>query len=260
MRTTSHQLLAAVLFAAAALVSTSPAHAQSVGDYVTPVEPIDLKIKDRVIATVKPKDVLKVEKVQEDWIWVATTSNDRGWLMKGDVKPTKAPKAAAPDSPDAPVSPLPGQSVSPSPSASPSADPPVDDRLYLIGAMGATQVYLSYAYIGAIGDGFVNKSYDSAKVKELMGEVSGMSQHLVTQLKKVNEGELTAEDREAITQMIDINTLLKKEADALASYSEKPSPLNAETFENVRIEVWPKIAKLLGIKTEGEEAKDKPAK
>ena len=235
--------LTRVLTSLAMALMTASASAQSVGDTVTPIEPVDLKIKDRVIATVKPKELLTVEKVQEEWLWVANAANDRGWLMKTDVKITKPP-GAAPESPSAkPMAP-----------AEPGKEPPVDDRLYLIGAMGATQVYLSYAYIGAIGDGYVNKSYDTAKVQELMGEVSGMSQHLVSQLEKVNAGDLTAEDREAITQMIDINKLLKNEADKLVAFSEKPTTVNAEAFEAVRREVWPKIAKLLGINTAGEDA------
>ena len=73
--------------------TSSPAQAQAVNDTVTPKEPIDLKIKDRVIATVKPKDVLTVEKVQEDWLWVVTAKNEHGWLMKGDVEPIKLPAA-----------------------------------------------------------------------------------------------------------------------------------------------------------------------
>ncbi len=166
---------------AAVLGTAIPASsmAQEVGETVTPKEPIDLKIKDRVITTVKPKDVLTVEKVQEDWLWVATAKSERGWLMKGDVTIVRNPPAAPPAASRKPTAPD-------EPGAKPAAaEPPVDDRLYLIGAMGATQVYLSYAYIGAIGDGYVNKSYDAAKVQELMGEVSGMSQHLVTQLEKV---------------------------------------------------------------------------
>jgi len=231
------------------LLSSSPVAAQKVGDTVTPLETVDLKIKDRVIATVKPRDLLTVEKVQEDWLWVASANSERGWLMKADVQIAKMPPAA----PDSPV-------AKPSAPAEPGAEPPVDERLYLIGAMGATQVYLSYAYIGAIGDGYVNKSYDAAKVQELMGEISGMSQHLVQQLEKVNAGELTNEDRTAITQMIDINRLLKKEADALVLFSQKPTAQNAESFEAVRREVWPKIAKLLGIPTTDEaQTEEKPA-
>jgi hypothetical protein len=240
-------VLQGIVGAVLLLASSSPVAAQNVNDTVTPREPIDLKIKDRVIATVKPKDILTVEKVQDDWLWVANAKNERGWLMKGDVEPAKP----------APVSPA--TKTTPSAPAEPGTEPPVDDRLYLIGAMGATQVYLSYAYIGAIGDGYVNKSYDAAKVQELMGEVSGMSQHLVQQLEKVNAGDLTNEDRTAITQMIDINRLLKKEADALVTFSQKPTAANAESFEAVRREVWPKIAKLLGIPTEdGKDANSLP--
>jgi hypothetical protein len=234
-------------WAAVTVLAPAVGLAQDVGDAVTPIEPIDLKIKDRVITTVKPRDVLTVEKVQEDWLWVATAKNERGWLMKGDVKIAKPPVAQSSASTTKPMAP-----------AAPGTEP-VDERLYLIGAMGATQVYLSYAYIGAIGDGFVNKSYDAAKVQELMNEVSGMSQHLVQQLEKVNAGELTDEDRQAITQMIEINTLLKREADALVAFSKKPTTQSAESFESVRREVWPKIAKLLGIAAGEDAGQDQPA-
>ncbi len=47
--------------------------------------------------------------------------------------------------------------------------------------------------------------------------------------------------------MIEINKLLKKEADALVAFSQKPTAANAESFETVRRDVWPRIAKLLGI-------------
>ena len=88
-----------------------------------------------------------------------------------------------------------------------------------------------------------------------------MSQHLVSQLERVNDGDLTKEDREAITQMIEINKLLKKEADHLVAFSQKSTSQNATAFNDVRLEVWPKIAKLLGIKTDADDpaAEEKPA-
>jgi hypothetical protein len=56
--------------------------------------------------------------------------------------------------------------------------------------------------------------------------------------------------------MIDINRLLKKEADALVAFSKEPTEKNAASFESVRREVWPKIARLLGIPTADENAQE----
>lgn len=227
----------AAIFAAALgiAVIASPVQAQKVGDSVSPKRQVNLKVKDEVKAVAKPGDVLTVERERDDWLWVKTADGKNGWVLKEDVV-AAAPAPATPSKttpPDAPPA---------------TGEPPVDERLYLIGAMGATQVYLTYAYVGAVGDGFVNKTYDSAKVQELMGEVTGMTDHLIKQLQRVRDSELTVEDRAALDQMIDINQLLKKQSEALAAYSRDSSQENARAFDDVRVEVWPKISALLGIK------------
>jgi hypothetical protein len=216
--------------ASLAVLHGATAYGQSVGDKVTPKKAVELKVKDRVVTIANPKDVLTVEKTNDDWVWVKTDSSQRGWVQKIDVKAVEATGPTAPDSPES------------------APAEPVDDRLYLIGAMGATEVYLTYAYIGAVGDGFVKETYDAQKVNELMTEVGRMTDHLITQLKKVRDGELTDEDRKAIDQMIEINELLHKQSQSLIAYSESQTVETAQSFDEVRKAVWPKISTLLGIK------------
>jgi hypothetical protein len=221
-------------------VAPSSARAQQVGDSVTPTKNVELKVKDSVIATATSKDTLIVEKLGEGWLWVRNAEGKKGWVQAGDVQVVAAPQR----NPPAGREPEPRR-----PATAATDEPPVDDRLYLIGAMGATQVYLTYAYVGAVGDGFVNKTYDAPKVQELMGEVAGMTDHLIKQLRKVRGGELTDDDRKAIDEMIDINVMLKKQAEALSAFSQDASDENAKSFEEVRTEVWPRISNLLGIKS-----------
>lgn len=217
-------------------------HAQQVGESVTPTKNVELKVKDTVVATANAGESLVVEKLGEGWLWVRNGQGKKGWVQTADVQ-----VAAASPSPRNP--PAAREAEPRPPTARSAAEPPVDDRLYLIGAMGATQVYLTYAYVGSVGDGFVNKTYDAAKVQELMGEVAGMTDHLIKQLRKVRGGELTDDDRKAIDEMIDINVMLKKQAEALSAFSKDDSDENAKTFEDVRTEVWPRISGLLGIKS-----------
>jgi hypothetical protein len=113
--------------------------------------------------------------------------------------------------------------------------------------MGATQVYLTYAYIGAIGDGFVSETYDGERTRTLMNEVRGMTDHLVVQLRKLRSSPLSPEDQQAVDQMIGINEKLKELAQALAVYAADPQPESAEAFDKIRVGVWPQIADLLGI-------------
>jgi hypothetical protein len=245
------RVFAVAVMATVFVGASDAAYAQRVGDTVSPKKNVELKVKDVVIATATTKDALTVEKLGEGWLWVRNAEGKKGWVQSADVQVTATP----------PTTPPPGRSPEPRAAAASPAEEPVDDRLYLIGAMGATQVYLTYAYVGAVGDGFVNKTYDAAKVQELMGEVAGMTDHLIQQLRKVRGGELTDDDRTAIDEMIDINVMLKKQAEALSAFSKEDSEENAKTFEDVRTEVWPRISNLLGIKAaaESESAATPPA-
>jgi hypothetical protein len=218
------------------VVSPTPASAQVVGDRVAPRRAIELKVKDQVMAKAGPEETLTVEKTQDDWLWVATAAGVHGWVLKEDVKPAQSP--AAP-----PARAEPSQAP-----ANPQDDANIDDRLYLIGAMGATQVYLTYSYIGAIGDSYVHKTIEAAKVQDLMSEVDGMGDHLVKNLKEVRDGDLTEEDRAAIDQMIAINEMLQTQAQALSAFSADPTPENAQTFDSIRMRVWPLISNLLEIR------------
>ena len=217
--------------------------AQDVGDEVIPKSEITLKIKSEVIETVGPSDVLVVEQVRDGWLWVQTAAGKNGWVKSDAVTlrqeaPPAAPEDAAPASPDEPETPV----------------DPEADRLYLIGAMGGSHVYTTYAYIGVLADSLSKDLYTNDQIKELLNETVAMSESLLKQLRKVRAGGLSETDAAAIDNMIEIYKLLQDEARAAAKFAESRATADAEKFDQVRTTVWPRISALLGLEQPSTEA------
>ncbi|REJ95866.1 MAG: hypothetical protein DWQ29_01500, partial [Planctomycetota bacterium] len=171
---------------------SEPVFGQEKGDEVVPKDDVALKVKDEVIETVGPDDVLQVEDVEGKWLWVKSPSGKQGWVKRDQVElnddsAPPSPDHAAPPSPDVPQ------------------PPPVDpdgDRLYLIGALGGAHVYTTYAYIGVLADGLSKELYPDEQVIELLGEVSAVSESLIKNLEQVKRGELSPSDEAAVDDMI----------------------------------------------------------
>jgi hypothetical protein len=228
-----------LVFAACAFVlHPLSVSAQEVGDQVVARTTADLKVKDAIVETVDKEDILTVERVQDKWLWVATSSGTKGWVKADLVQPyadsaPDSPDDSAPDSPDEPLD-------------------PVADRLYLIGALGGAHVYTTYAYIGVLADGLSKELYTPEQTKTLLGEIVSVSDSLVKNLTRVRDGGLTESDGAAISNMIDIYKLLQDEARAAIAFSESKTVEDAQKFEEARTTVWPKISELLGLDAEPE--------
>ncbi len=226
------------------------AFAQQEGDEVVPKSDAQLKVEREIVATVTPDDVLVVEQLQGDWLWVRTASEKRGWIKKDrvavyDATPP-APTAIVPNNPPVP------DPVEPTPADTEPVQPakPVDpeaDRLYLIGALGGSHVYTTYAYIGVLADGLSKDVYSTAQVKELLGETIAISQSLEQHLRQVAQGDLAQSDQAAIDTMIAIYVLLQDEARAVIKFTDSRANEDAAEFDRLRTTVWPKIAGLLGL-------------
>ncbi len=235
------RILALVLLSSPALIGQ--VRAQQAGDEVLPKAEIRLKIKSEVIDTVGPADVLTVEQVRDQWLWVTTPSGKSGWVksdavtLRQDTAPAP-PEDAAPASPDVPESPI----------------DPEADRLYLIGAVGGSHVYTTYAYIGVLADSLSKELYTKEQIQELLNETIAMSESLLKQLRKVRAGGLSDTDAAAIDNMIEIYRLLQDEARAAAKFAESRTTEDAEKFDKVRTTVWPRIATLLGLEKPTEES------
>jgi hypothetical protein len=228
------RILALVLLSSPLLAEK--VRAQQVGDEVVPQAEIKLKIKSEVIDTVGPSDILTVEQVRDAWLWVKTPSGKNGWVksdavtLRQDAAPAP-PEDAAPSSPDEPETPI----------------DPEADRLYLIGAVGGSHVYTTYAYIGVLADSLSKELYTKEQVQELLNETIAMSESLLKQLRKVRAGGLSDTDAEAIDNMIEIYKLLQDEARAAGAFAASRTTEDAEKFDSARTTVWPRISALLGL-------------
>jgi hypothetical protein len=214
--------------------------AQDVGNEVVPRQPTPLKVKSIVVHTVGAEDVLVVEQRQGAWLWVRTASGVNGWI-KTDAVSVRYETAHQSPEQDA------NSPAAASPADSALANGPDGDRLYLIGAMGGSHVYTTYAYIGVLADSLSRDLYTAEQVQDLLKETISMSQSVVKQMQKVRSGELSDLDRDTIDKMIRIHELLQQQAEAASRFAATRSAPDAEEFDRMRTKVWPRIAELLGI-------------
>lgn len=122
-----------------------------------------------------------------------------------------------------------------------------DAHLRSIGSLGASHIYTTYGYIGVLADAYVRDVYTAEKVQELMGEVTGIINANLKNLEAVKKAGLSEADAVSVDEMIGIYKLLQVQATTLSEFSKTKDRDKAQAFEKTRQEVWPKIAKLLGI-------------
>jgi hypothetical protein len=240
-----------VVLLGAALVCARPASGQqnsanaraiAAGDRVYATQQADLKIESETVATASKDDALSVREVSGKWLWVETGNGDRGWIDRQYVTVT-AP--AATPKPSVLTEPSPAPAVTPDPAADSSE---VESRLLLtVGALAGQNVYVTYAYIGTVADGYANKVYSADQVQELMKEVVGLCSVAHDFMQNLAESKITADDRATIEHMAGILDLLRQEADALSSFAKSESKKDLDAYDAARSAAWPQIQSALGI-------------
>jgi hypothetical protein len=244
-----------ILLLGAALWCVRPLSAQEVdkGDQVYATRQADLKIEDEVIATTQPDEELLVHEVSGKWLWVETADGERGWIDRQFVT-IEAPAPRPPVSQTPPVRPT----VTATPSAIPVPTPvtptpetaasDVEEKLLLaVGALSGQNVYITYAYIGTVADGFANQVYTADQVRELMSEVKGLCSVAGEYMRTLADSKISTDDRATIEQMVGIFQLLRQEADALSSFAQSESQADLDAYEAARKDAWPRIQTALGI-------------
>jgi len=234
MKTYSFQITAHVLLIV--LVGVGAAFGQDVGEIVNATTAVELKVEDTVVASVAAGDALTVRKVADKWLWVQTADGHRGWVLKDQVSVTAAPQPRA---------------EAPSPSAAPTTSQPRaanDPWLTAIGVLSGQNIYTTYAYIGAVADGYGNESYTAVQVQQLMKEVATMANVTREHLQRVRDTNIVDQDRAVIDEVITIIELLTKEANALSRYAKSGADADLQAYDKARTEVWPKVRTMLDLK------------
>ena len=232
-----------ILLLGAALLCTNSVSAQDIGkgDRVYTTEQADLKIEDEVITTAQPDAALSVHEVSDKWLWVETANGERGWINRQYVT-VEAP------APTPPVDPLPTVTTTPTPTGTQVPMPlpldtpepdvassDVEDKLLLaVGALSGQNVYVTYAYIGTVADGFANQVYTADQVRELMSEVMGLCSVAGDYMQALADSKISTDDKATIEQMVGIFGLLRQEADALSSFARSESQKDLDAYEAAR--------------------------
>lgn len=215
-----------ILFVCAAV-----APGQEPGSTVRARKAVELKVETQAVTTAAEGELLTVRRANDRWLWVQTADGKRGWVQKEQVEFVSA---GAPPSPAdaAPRKPSAGR----------------EPWLQSIGVLSGQNIYTTYAYIGSVADGYGNKTYDAAHVRQLMSDIVGMTKVSRDTLEKVRASNIVEQDKAAIAEVIEILDLLSQEADALAKYVESRSEADLQTYEQARTDVWPKVKGMLDLK------------
>jgi hypothetical protein len=242
-----------VICCAAGFAAVCRGQDPAVGDVVVTTAEARLKVETSVVATAAPGAELTVQKVQDKWLWVEDTAGVRGWVDRSlvKVKPAATPAPAA-NTPTAPASgPTTANSGSTPAAAGNAVTPPaakVDDPwLVAIGVLAGQNIYVTYAYIGSVADGYARNYYDAAQVQELMKETISLTDVAIEHLDGVQKTKIVDADKQAIARVADVMGLLKQEAQALSDYTQSQDEQDLKAYEAARTAAWPKIKEALRL-------------
>jgi hypothetical protein len=129
----------------------------------------------------------------------------------------------------------------------PLAAADADSYLETIGALDASNMYMTYLALGVTGDTFEYGNYNAETTKSIAGEIKGLSQSSRDSLKKIIDAGLArGEDKALLLEMITVHELLISQAAELEKYVDDPKGVN--DFQAYRKKAWEKIKIILNIK------------
>jgi hypothetical protein len=123
-----------------------------------------------------------------------------------------------------------------------------NEELTTIGAIGASNMYVTYIAVGSVADGHAQKVYDDDTTSNLLqslAQLAQSSQESLGNLKKA--GRLEKEDFEFISEMITTLELLSGQARSYIQYIKTGNKSHAQQYNEFRKKAWSKIVVLLGI-------------
>ena len=123
-----------------------------------------------------------------------------------------------------------------------------DLLLETVGVLSAQGIYLTYASIGTIADGYVNKTYNSDFGFDMASELIILSQTAKEQLTLLLKSEiLSSEDISFVAQLITGYGYLISQAEALIQIIKTDDKKYFNEFENYRLLAWDLISEMLGL-------------
>jgi hypothetical protein len=118
-----------------------------------------------------------------------------------------------------------------------------DPVLYALGAVGVSNLYFSYSFLGSVADGVASGVYDPVTASDLTDDAISLntsSRDVLTGL--LDASGLSDDDKRTLEEMIEAHSLLIQEAWGLLSYIDDPS--DSEDFRYYRDQAWNAISSL----------------
>ena len=121
--------------------------------------------------------------------------------------------------------------------------------LQAVGGLGVGHIQSSLGLIGVTADAFAKDVYTPKQVEDLMnGTINGL-EAVKKLLRRLQETDLTDDDKEYIDRMISAYNALQKEAKSLVSFAKSKKPADAEIFDAARKSAVAKLGQLTdGVK------------
>ena len=122
-----------------------------------------------------------------------------------------------------------------------------DKMLRTIGALGASNLYMTYVSIGTVADGHVKKSYDDNAAENLLSSISQFALGVNKSLQELLDSEqLTEADTVFVVEMQDTLSILVNQSDDFQKYIDTGDEEHARSYKSNRKEAWSRIEALLG--------------
>lgn len=120
--------------------------------------------------------------------------------------------------------------------------------LQAVGGLGIGHIQSSLGLIGVTADAFAKDVYTPKQVEDLMnGTINGI-ESVKKLLRRLQDNQLTDDDKEYIDRMVNVYNALQREAKALVTFAKSKKPADAEIFDTARKAAVLKLAQL----TEGD--------
>lgn len=121
-----------------------------------------------------------------------------------------------------------------------------DPKLYALGMVSASNIYLSYLVLGTVADGYASGGYGVDMAKSLTEEAIALTRSSIDALELLRTNAVVAgEDLDVVDGLIETHELLLGQANGLLSYIDDPN--DRDDFLRYRDLAWRNISRMLGL-------------
>ena len=116
--------------------------------------------------------------------------------------------------------------------------------LQAVGGLGVGHIQSSLGLIGVTADAYAKEVYTAKQVEDLMnGTINGI-EAVKKLLRRLQETDLSDDDKEYIDRMVSVYNALQREAKALVAFAKSKKPADAELFDAARKSAVSKLGQL----------------